>query len=118
MGNRGKRSDKNTANKGNGFYDPMAVTWMEKYSDTMDKIWAKLPDCVGSIVVTLAVFTFGATIRGMFVSLNATDHNSKFSSSRKVEYTVLKFNISYTVLNICQNLKSVLNLKKKFNSWE
>jgi len=64
MGNRRKRSDKKAASKDNGFYDPMAVTWMEKYSDILDKIWAKLPNCVGSIIVTLAVFTFGATIRG------------------------------------------------------
>jgi len=73
MGNRRKRSDKNTASKDKGFYDPMAVMWMEKYSDTLDKIWAKLPDCVGSVIVTLAVFTFGATIRGTSVSLNTTD---------------------------------------------
>jgi hypothetical protein len=90
MGNRRKRSVLNAASKDKGFYDPMAVTWMEKYSGTLDKIWAKLPNCVGSIIVTLAVFAFGATIRGMFFSLNATDHNSNFSSSRAVEYTVLE----------------------------
>jgi hypothetical protein len=112
MGNRRKGSDKNTASKEKGFYDPMAVTWMEKYSDTLDKIWAKLPDCVGSIIVTLAVFIFGATIRGMFVRLNATDLNLKSSSSRAVEYTVPEVNISYTLLNICQNLNSIFKLKK------
>jgi hypothetical protein len=90
MGNRRKGSDKNTASKDKGFYDPMAVTWMEKYSDTLEKIWAKLPDCVGSIIVTVAVFAFGATIRGMFVSLIAAGHNSKFSTLRAVEYTVLE----------------------------
>jgi hypothetical protein len=90
MGNRRKESDKNAASKDNGFYDPMAVTWMEKYSYILDKIWAKLPNCVGSIIVTLAVFMFGATIRGKFVSLNATDSNLKFSSSRAGDYTVLE----------------------------
>jgi hypothetical protein len=85
MGKSRRRSDKNSASKDRGFYDPMAVTWMEKYSDTLDKFWAKLPNCVGSIIVTLAVFTFGATIRGMLVSLNATDRISKFSRSRAVE---------------------------------
>jgi hypothetical protein len=84
MENHRNGSDKNTASMGTGFYDPMAVTWMEKYSDTLDKIWAKLPDWAGSIIVTLAVFAFGATIRGMFVSLNTTDLNSKFISSRAV----------------------------------
>jgi hypothetical protein len=90
MGNRRKGSKKNTVSKDKGFYDPMAVTWMEKYSDTLEKIWAKLPDCVGSIIVTLAVFIFGATIRGMFVSLNAAGRNSMLSTSRAVEYTVLE----------------------------
>jgi hypothetical protein len=50
-----------------GFYDPMAVTWMDKYSSTLDKIWAYLPKNIRPIIVTLAVFTFGATIRGKFV---------------------------------------------------
>jgi hypothetical protein len=49
------------------FYDPMAVTWMDKYSSTLDKIWANLPTNIRPIIVTLAVFTFGATIRGKFV---------------------------------------------------
>jgi hypothetical protein len=90
MGNRRKASDKNTASKDKGFNDPMAVTWMEKYSDTLEKFWAKLPDWVGSIIVTLAVFIFGATIRGMFVSLNSAGLSSKFSTSRAVEYPVLE----------------------------
>jgi len=60
------------------------------WSDILDKIWAKLPDWFGSVLVTLAVFTFGATIRGMFISLNATDCNSKFSSSGEVEYVALE----------------------------
>jgi hypothetical protein len=83
-------SDEHAASKDKGFYDPMAVTWMEKYSKTLDKIWDKLPNYVGSIIVTLAVFTFGATIRGMFVSLHATEHSLKFRSSHAVEYTVLE----------------------------
>jgi hypothetical protein len=84
MGKHRNGSDKNTADMDTGFYDPMAVTWMEKYSDTLDKIWAKLPDWAGSIIVTLAVFAFGATIRGMFVLLNPTDRNFRFRSSRAV----------------------------------
>jgi hypothetical protein len=84
MGNHRKGSDKNTTSMDTGFYDPMAVTWMDKYSDTLDKIWAKLPDWAGSIIVTLAVFAFGATIRGMFVLLKPTDPNSKFRSLRAV----------------------------------
>ena len=44
--------------------DPMAVTWMEKYSDTIDKYWSKLPGFVGTVIASLAVFILGATMRG------------------------------------------------------
>jgi hypothetical protein len=66
--------------RGPEFHDPMAITWMEKYSNTLDKIWARLPDYVGSIIVTLVVFTLGATMTGM-CSTQFTDklcRNSKF----------------------------------------
>lgn len=68
MGTTIKESEKHVdgSSMGDHFYDPMAVTWMEKYSNTMEKIWAKLPNYMGSIIVALAVFTLGATIRGMF----------------------------------------------------
>ncbi|KAJ8866408.1 hypothetical protein PR048_032251 [Dryococelus australis] len=45
-------------------YDPMAVTWLDNYSDTMDKVWARVPEMVRPVVVFLAVFTMGATMRG------------------------------------------------------
>ncbi|KDR17319.1 delta(7)-sterol 5(6)-desaturase erg32-like [Zootermopsis nevadensis] len=66
MGTTIKESEKHVdgSSMGDHFYDPMAVTWMEKYSDTMEKIWTKLPNYMGSIIVALAVFTLGATIRG------------------------------------------------------
>jgi hypothetical protein len=90
MGTCHKDSDEHAASKDKGFYDPMAVTWMEKYSKTLDKIWAKLPNYVGSIIVTLAVFTFGATIRGKLVSLHAIKHNSNFRCLHAVQYTVIE----------------------------
>jgi hypothetical protein len=60
----GKNADVTDEDK--GFCDPMAVTWMNKYSSTLDKIWTNLPKNFRPIIVTLAVFTFGATIRGKF----------------------------------------------------
>ncbi|XP_067010446.2 uncharacterized protein [Anabrus simplex] len=45
-------------------FDPMAVTWMEKYSDTMDKIWSRIPSFLAKCIVTASVFTLGATMRG------------------------------------------------------
>ncbi|PSN38445.1 hypothetical protein C0J52_24977 [Blattella germanica] len=57
------------------FHDPMAVTWMEKYSDKMDKIWAKIPSIVGSTIATLAVFLLGATLRGYNTVGNSNEGN-------------------------------------------
>jgi hypothetical protein len=69
MGTTSEKSEKNSdvTEKEKGFYDPMAVTWMDKYSSTLDKIWANIPKITRPIIVGLAVFTFGATIRGKFV---------------------------------------------------
>ncbi|XP_046614818.1 methylsterol monooxygenase 1-like [Neodiprion virginianus] len=62
---------KNKSNKSNSkstkkreTFDPMAVTWMEKYSDQMEKIWSRLPNFVGSAIATCAIFLLGATMRG------------------------------------------------------
>lgn len=43
--------------------DPMmAVTWSERYNKTFEKIWAKLPNFVGSFIATAAVFILGSSI--------------------------------------------------------
>ncbi|KAG7160015.1 Delta(7)-sterol 5(6)-desaturase-like [Homarus americanus] len=44
--------------------DPMAVTWAEKYSDTLEKYWNRLPNFVGTFIASVAVFILGSTIRG------------------------------------------------------
>lgn len=49
--------------------DPMAVTWTEKYSKTLDRFWNKLPNFLGSFIATVAVFLLGATIRGIYTIL-------------------------------------------------
>lgn len=46
------------------FNDPMAVTWLEKHSDSVNYFWEKLPEFAKSCAVTIAVFLLGATIRG------------------------------------------------------
>lgn len=53
----------------NGHTDPMAVTWLEKYSDTMEKYWKKIPINVGSIIASIAVFVLGATVRGEWIHI-------------------------------------------------
>jgi hypothetical protein len=44
--------------------DPMAVTWTEKYSDSIDKQWSKLPNFLRSTLATAAIFLMGITVNG------------------------------------------------------
>lgn len=43
--------------------DPMAVTWTEKHSKRLERIWSKLPNFLGSFIATVAVFLLGSSIR-------------------------------------------------------
>ncbi|XP_063227314.1 lathosterol oxidase-like [Bacillus rossius redtenbacheri] len=45
-------------------YDPMAVTWMDSHSETVDKVWGRVPELLRPVIVFLAVFVMGATMRG------------------------------------------------------
>lgn len=45
--------------------DPMAVRWAEKYSDSLDTGWSKLPSFVSKIVATIAICLLGLSINGM-----------------------------------------------------
>jgi hypothetical protein len=71
MGTANEDSKKCTEDRktNEGFYDPMAVTWLDRYSNAMDRIWSKLPNYVGSFIVTMAVFTMGASVRGKCCSI-------------------------------------------------
>ena len=44
--------------------DPMAVTWTERHSKRLERIWSKLPNFLGSFIATVAVFLLGSSIRG------------------------------------------------------
>lgn len=46
------------------FYDPMAVTWSENYSETIEKFWNLVPKSVGKVLATLATFIVGISING------------------------------------------------------
>ncbi|KAJ0178589.1 hypothetical protein K1T71_005364 [Dendrolimus kikuchii] len=60
--------------EGPKYWDPLAdgVKWIERYSDSLDKFFQKLPDFIGTLVATLAVFTFGSTLRGEWVVILVT----------------------------------------------
>merc|ERR1712002_942933 len=60
-----KMETKSVANE--RLFDPMAVTWSEKYSDTFEKYWSRIPSYFGSIIVCLAVFILGSSIRGEWI---------------------------------------------------
>ncbi|GJQ72876.1 hypothetical protein Trydic_g1524 [Trypoxylus dichotomus] len=76
MGVKKKRHDENVQNghaktydDTNGsvheaFVDPFAVTWMEKYSASIEKAWSKIPKFVGTFLVTTAICTMGLGISG------------------------------------------------------
>lgn len=59
-----KCRDTGVKNKSKKLFNPIAVTWMEKYSERMEKMWNRLPNFVGSAVATCAIFLLGATMRG------------------------------------------------------
>ncbi|PNF32539.1 hypothetical protein B7P43_G02459 [Cryptotermes secundus] len=85
MGTTSEKSEKNTdvTEKDKVFYDPMAVTWLDKYSSTLDTIWTNLPKNIRPIIVGLAVFTFGATIRGEWLLIFV--HLAKYLGYNKGE---------------------------------
>lgn len=72
---RVNKNDKVTAEKHSEhdakFWDPMqeGVKWIEKYAEPLEKIYQKLPECIGTMCASLAIFTFGAALRGKY-SLN------------------------------------------------
>ena len=52
------------------FKDPMAITWSENYSQSIEKYWSKLPTAVASLLVFCSVFIFGATVNGKYANAN------------------------------------------------
>lgn len=52
------------------YWDPLieGVKWIEKYSEPMEKLFAKIPNVINTFIATLAIFTFGSTLRGKFRS--------------------------------------------------
>lgn len=59
-----KKNSDETVQQNGGYFDPMAVTWTEKYSDQIEKVWNILPNFVGQFLATVAIFTLGASLSG------------------------------------------------------
>lgn len=47
-------------------YHPMTegVRWSEKYADTIERVWSKIPSPLRTMLATLVVFVMGSAIQG------------------------------------------------------
>lgn len=59
-----KTCENGKSSQGNGFYDPMAVTWTEKYSSQIEAFWKKLPRFVAKFVATVAILLLCTALKG------------------------------------------------------
>lgn len=48
------------------YWDPLqeGVKWIEKYSESLENFFLRLPEFISTFIATLAIFTLGATLRG------------------------------------------------------
>lgn len=66
MANKKRSNNKKQEVVHNGYsFDPMAVTWSEKYSASIEKYWSKLPNFLAKSLATLAIFILGTSLKGM-----------------------------------------------------
>ncbi|XP_044258866.1 delta(7)-sterol 5(6)-desaturase erg31-like isoform X2 [Tribolium madens] len=68
MGNNKKKRSQNE-NLYGWFPDPMAVTWSEKYSETLNKFWNLLPNTIGKLLATISIFLVGISVNGDWVNI-------------------------------------------------
>ncbi|EEZ98257.2 uncharacterized protein LOC103315179 [Tribolium castaneum] len=68
MGNHKKKRSQN-GNLNRWIPDPMAVTWTEKYSDTINNFWKILPSTVRQSLATISIFLVGISINGDWVNI-------------------------------------------------
>ncbi|XP_049694651.1 uncharacterized protein LOC110379333 [Helicoverpa armigera] len=56
------------------YWEPLTdgVKWIEKYAGNLENFFERVPEFVTTFIATLAVFTFGATLRGEWVVILVT----------------------------------------------
>lgn len=59
------------------FFDPMAVTWTEKYSSQIDAVWKKFPGFVAKFLATFAILLLSATLKGELQEYTPLKENSR-----------------------------------------
>ncbi|KAG6461005.1 delta(7)-sterol 5(6)-desaturase erg32 [Manduca sexta] len=65
---------KEVEEKKSRYFDPLTdgVRWIEKYAESLEKFFERLPEFISTFIATFAVFTFGATLRGEWVVILVT----------------------------------------------
>ncbi|XP_026496166.1 uncharacterized protein LOC113400734 [Vanessa tameamea] len=74
LSNGTKENEKVDEEQKSKYWDPLidGVRWIEKYSEPLEKFFERLPEFISTFIATLAVFTFGATLRGEWVVILVT----------------------------------------------
>ncbi|KAF9410056.1 hypothetical protein HW555_010750 [Spodoptera exigua] len=56
------------------YWEPLTdgVKWIEKYGENLENFFERLPEFISTFIATLAIFTFGATLRGEWVVILVT----------------------------------------------
>lgn len=54
------------------YKNPMieGVRWIERYADTLEKAWSKVPKYFANVLVTLSIFVIGSALKGKDLKLN------------------------------------------------
>ncbi|XP_052753526.1 uncharacterized protein LOC113514180 isoform X2 [Galleria mellonella] len=70
----GEGTSKDDAPERPKYWDPLAdgVRWIESYAEPLEKFFERLPEFISTFIATLAVFTFGATLRGEWIVILVT----------------------------------------------
>lgn len=52
-------------------YNPMleGVRWSERYASRIEQLWKFIPNWLGQIFVTIAIFLLASGIQGIFISI-------------------------------------------------
>lgn len=66
-GSKGEKKKAVKEEKSQKYWEPLTdgVKWIEKYGEGLESFFERLPDFISTFIATLAIFTFGATLRGM-----------------------------------------------------
>jgi len=73
-GSKGEKKKEVKEEKKQKYWEPLTdgVKWIEKYGENLENFFERLPEFISTFIATLAIFTFGATLRGEWVVILVT----------------------------------------------